>query len=110
MGIKSNPTLEYVQHFYLDQFLKGAYEEILCDSTSVQQPSLLLTLFIVHEQYDYVEETYKTILYQWLEQKNDLRYKFYAKKILMPTNKLDLSVFTSNEIYSFITPQNENNV
>lgn len=110
MGLETNTTLEYVQHFYLDQFLKGMYDVISYDAKSIQQKSPFSVLFTVKEKYDYVEETYKTILYQWLEQQNDLRFNCYAEKVLIPKNKIHLCSFSAKEIYNFITPQNKNNL
>lgn len=110
MGQNTNYNLEYVQKYYLEQFLKMKYRLIECDAQSTQSISLFDKFFdIENNELDYVEEIDKSIVCQWLIERKDNRFKFFVKYYLEPYNILDLSCFSYEEIFSLISPHNIEN-
>lgn len=109
MGKTTEYNLEYVQKFYLEQFLKGNFKSVEFNSKSTQPKSPFEKLFQYDREIDYIEEVDKTIVCQWLSEQNDYRYKNYIDVHYEPEILLSLKQFKFNEIFSLLSPHNVEN-
>jgi len=99
-------NIEIIQSDYLKQFLEGKYKKVQFISDSIQQQLPFDILFDIHTDYDYVDEVDKSIVCQWLDNKDDKRFKHYMKYYLKPDNLLALNDFSYEDISHLISPHN----
>jgi len=113
MGKDTTRDLEYIQKYYLQQFLDGNYMVKECNASSSYEEMFDRLFLSVHncnsKKFDFIQEVDKSIVCQWLNEKKDIRYKNYIKVYLKPCDTLSLNNFTYREIFSLITPHNIEN-
>lgn len=105
--------LEYIQKYYLQQFLDDDYSVKECSASSCYE-EIFDRLFLCNtcdssNNFNYIEEVDKSIVCQWLDEKNDTRFKNYIKVYLKPYKTISLENFTYKEIFSLISPHNVEN-
>jgi len=109
MGEATDRNLEYIQHYYLYQFLNGDYTKVEFPAISCQEKSPFDKLFLCEYELDLLEEVDKTIICQWLIENKDSRFENYVDYYLRPNKLVSLETFNYRDIFSLISPHNVEN-
>jgi hypothetical protein len=102
-------SIEDVQKLYLTQFLKGQYTLVKNSAASTQQKTRYQILFDEPQEYNLIEEVDKSIVCQWLKDRQDYRFENFINYYFLPNNTVPLISFSYENIFLLISPHNKIN-